>query len=229
MEPDFGGATVITITFLALLFVAGARLLPFSVMFVFVLIAMGFLIAFSPYRLLRMTTFLHPWNHAFSSGYQLTQSLIAFGRGGIFGVGLGNSIQKLFYLPEAHSDFVFAVIAEELGLIGELILLALFVAFTVRLFMLAKAVANKDYIYAQYVCYGVAFWFSSQALINMGVNSGMLPTKGLTLPFISYGGSSLLVTCLTVGVVLRIAYEGQFEQGRSPQPGVYRENRISRQ
>jgi len=154
-----------------------------------------------------LTTFLNPWHHAYGSGYQLTQSLIAFGRGGVFGVGLGNSVQKLFYLPEAHSDFVFAVIAEELGLIGELILIGLFVALAVRLFSLAKIAVVKEHLYAQYVCYGVVFWLSSQALINMGVNAGMLPTKGLTLPFVSYGGSSMLVTCVTIGIVLRVAYE----------------------
>ncbi len=215
MEPDFGGATVITITFLALLFLAGVRLLPFSALLLTVLLIMVFLIVASPYRLLRLTTFLNPWHHAFSSGYQLTQSLIAFGRGGVMGVGLGNSVQKLFYLPEAHSDFIFAVIAEELGLIGELMVIALFVAFAVRLVQLAKKAASKNHTYAQYICYGVAFWFSSQALINMGVNAGVLPTKGLTLPFISYGGSSMLVSCLAIGIVLRIAYECSFHSART--------------
>ena len=207
MEPDFGATTVITITFLGLLFLAGARLMPFLVMFVFVLLALVVLVALSPYRLLRFTTFLNPWHHAYGSGYQLTQSLIAFGRGGVWGVGLGNSVQKLFYLPEAHSDFVFAVIAEELGLVGELVLIGLFVALSIRLLSLGKFAAMKQYHYAKYVCYGVFLWFSSQALINIGVNAGMLPTKGLTLPFISYGGSSMLVTCVAIGIILRIAYE----------------------
>lgn len=207
LEPDFGATTVITVTFLGLLFLAGARVWPFVLIFSCVLLAMALLVLLSPYRLLRLTTFLSPWRHAFGSGYQLTQSLIAFGRGGVWGVGLGNSVQKMFYLPEAHSDFVFAVIAEELGLIGVLVLIGLFVALALRIVMLARTAGFKEHLYAQYLCYGIFLWFSSQALINMGVNAGMLPTKGLTLPFISYGGSSMLVTCLAAGLLLRVSYE----------------------
>jgi cell division protein FtsW len=207
LEPDFGALTVITIIFLALLFVAGARLLPFSLMLVLVLGVMVSLAVLTPYRLLRVTTFLHPWSHAYSSGYQLTQSLIAFGRGGVLGVGLGNSVQKLHYLPEAHSDFIFAVIAEELGLVGEIVLIMLFVFLVSKLIFLARQARNSNRLFAQYVSFGVAVWLSVQALINIGVTTGVLPTKGLTLPFISYGGSSILVSCIAVGILLRVAYE----------------------
>jgi len=207
LEPDFGAATVITITFLSLLFIAGVRLWPFVILFVSVAGAFVTLAVTSPYRLERITTFLDPWSRAFGSGYQLTQSLIAFGRGGVLGVGLGNSIQKLFYLPEAHTDFIFAVIGEELGLVGELILVGLFICLVVRIFMIAYRAQSVGNLFSAYFAYGVGLWFSLQAMINMGVNTGVLPTKGLTLPFISYGGSSLLINCVVIGVVLRVAYE----------------------
>lgn len=206
-EPDFGAATVIAFTFLALLFIAGVRLWPFIVLFSTVIAAMVTLAITSPYRLERITTFLNPWSNAYGSGYQLTQSLIAFGRGGIFGVGLGNSIQKLFYLPEAHTDFIFAVIAEELGLIGELALFALFAILVMRILKLGREAHLQNKLFSAYVSYGVGIWLALQAMINMGVNAGLLPTKGLTLPFISYGGSSLLIDCMVVGIMLRISYE----------------------
>lgn len=213
LEPDFGTLMVITITFLGLLFIAGARLWPFVLMVLFVVVAMTLLAIMSPYRLARLTTFIHPWSHAFGSGYQLTQSLIAFGRGGVLGVGLGNSIQKLFYLPEAHSDFVFAVIAEELGLVGECILIGLFVALIVKLLMLGRRCALVGNLFSSYVCYGMMLWLACQAMINMGVNAGILPTKGLTLPFISYGGSSMMVSCVAIGLLLRISYELKLAEG----------------
>ena len=206
-EPDFGAVSVIAITFLTLLFIAGVRLWPFIALFLTVAGAMTTLAITSPYRLQRITTFINPWSTAYGSGYQLTQSLIAFGRGGVLGVGLGNSIQKLFYLPEAHTDFIFAVIAEELGLIGELALLALFVILVVRIFHLGRRAHLMKNLFSAYTAYGIGMWLSLQAAINMGVNAGLLPTKGLTLPFISYGGSSLLVDCVVVGIVLRISYE----------------------
>jgi cell division protein FtsW len=210
MEPDFGALTVIAIVFISLLFITGARLLPFFVMLVSVLCVMAALAILAPYRFLRLTTFLHPWSHAYGSGYQLTQSLIAFGRGGWFGVGLGNSIQKLHYLPEAHSDFIFAVIAEELGFVGELLLVLLIAFFVYRLFVLAKRSDQRGLLYPKYVCYGLGLWVSVQSFINIGVTAGILPTKGLTLPFVSYGGSSMLVSCVSVGIVLRVAYELSF-------------------
>lgn len=209
LEPDFGTSTVIVITFLALLFIAGVRLWPFTLLFLTMVAGMGTLAVTSPYRLARLTTFLNPWGHAFDSGYQLTQSLIAFGRGGIFGVGLGNSIQKLFYLPEAHTDFIFAVIAEELGLLGELFLIGIYAFLVAKIFSLGRQAQQIGNLFSAYVAYGIALWLGVQSMINMGVNAGMLPTKGLTLPFISYGGSSMLINCIVIGIVLRLSYESQ--------------------
>lgn len=210
MEPDFGTATVITMTFLILLFTAGVRWKPFTALFLTVVFAMTLIALTSPYRLERLTTFIDPWRTAYGSGYQLTQSLIAFGRGGLMGVGLGNSIQKLFYLPEAHTDFIFAVIGEELGLLGELLLITLFLVLIIRIIILGKKNFDLGNLFHAYLCYGMGFWFGLQAMINMGVNIGLLPTKGLTLPFISYGGSSLLINCIVIGILLRVSYETHF-------------------
>ena len=207
LEPDFGTAVVITMTYMALLFLAGVRLWTFGVSLVVVVISLTLLAILSPYRLQRLTSFLSPWTHPFDSGYQLTQSLIAFGRGGIFGVGLGNSVQKLFYLPEAHTDFLFAVIAEEFGLVGEILLISLFVLLIGRIIVIGRRAENMSYLYSAYLAYGIALWLALQVIINIGVTIGVLPTKGLTLPFISYGGSSLLMSCLDVGIVLRISLE----------------------
>lgn len=207
LEPDFGAATVITSVFLALLFIAGVRLWPFSVLFLIVVSGMAALAIFTPYRLARLTTFMHPWANQFGAGYQLTQSLIAFGRGGLFGVGLGNSMQKLFYLPEAHTDFLFAVLGEELGLIGELAVIGLFVLLVMRIFQIARLALRNEHLFNAYFSFGAGLWIGLQAVINIGVNTGLLPTKGLTLPFISYGGSSMLVNCMVVGILLRIYFE----------------------
>lgn len=207
LEPDFGAVVVITMTYMALLFLAGVRLWPFCVLLILVILVLALLALLSPYRLQRLTTFLNPWHNQFGSGYQLTQSLIAFGRGGLFGVGLGNSVQKLFYLPEAHTDFLFAVLAEELGLAGELLLIALFTLLIGRIVVIGRRAENNSYLFSAYIAYGVALWLGLQAIINIGVSAGMLPTKGLTLPFISYGGSSILVNCLVIGIILRIAFE----------------------
>ncbi len=213
LEPDFGALAVISATFLILLFIAGVRLWPFITLFALVAVGLGMLAITSPYRMARLTTFLNPWSHQFDSGYQLTQSLIAFGRGGLFGVGLGNSVQKLFYLPEAHTDFLFAVLAEELGLMGEVLVLALFFILIARTFIIARQAFSAEKLFEAYVAYGCAAWFAMQALINVGVNAGIFPTKGLTLPFISYGGSSMLINCIVVGILLRISYETQISSG----------------
>lgn len=213
-EPDFGAVTVITCVCLGLLFLAGVRLWPFGLMFAGVILVLGLLAWTSPYRLARLTSFLNPWLHPFGSGYQLTQSLIAFGRGGFWGVGLGNSIQKLFYLPEAHTDFVYAVLAEELGLWGQLLVISLFGMLVGRGLILARRLSPHD-LFASYVSYGLSLWIALQAMINIGVNTGLLPTKGLTLPFISYGGSSLLVNGLVLGVLLRVAHRSRFYRQHS--------------
>ena len=208
-EPDFGAVVVITSVFLGVLFLAGARIWPFLLLIIVVAGLFGLLIVIAPYRMERLTTFMNPWHNAFGSGYQLTQSLIAFGRGGWMGVGLGNSIQKLFYLPEAHTDFIFAVISEELGFVGELALMALFAGLVWRIFYIGRMAMSRRHIFSGYFCYATALWFAFQVIVNVGVCSGLLPTKGLTLPFVSYGGSSILVNCLVIGIVMRASYESQ--------------------
>jgi len=162
------------------------------------------LILTQPYRMARLTSFLDPWQHQFDSGYQLVQSLIAFGRGEVTGVGLGNSVQKLFYLPEAHTDFVFAVAAEEFGLVGVVLLVSLFVLLIGAILRIAHERANAGDTFAAYFAWGAAVLFAAQAFVNMGVNMGMMPTKGLTLPLVSYGGSSLMVSCVLLGVLWRL-------------------------
>lgn len=207
LEPDFGAAAVILFTALGMMFLAGARLRQFILLMLLISGGLAFLAITSPYRLIRLTTFLHPWANQFDSGYQLTQSLIAFGRGGIFGVGLGNSIQKLFYLPEAHTDFLFAVLVEELGLLGGLVVILLFAILVGRILIIGRIAYKKGNLFAAYAAYGLGLWIGLQAMINIGVNAGLLPTKGLTLPFISYGGSSMLLYCIAIAVLLRVYYE----------------------
>jgi cell division protein FtsW len=207
MEPDFGATVVIFITALSMLFLGGMRLKEFGILLLIVLVAMTILAISSPYRMARLTGFLHPWQNQFSSGYQLTQSLIAFGRGGFFGVGLGGSIQKLFYLPEAHTDFLFAVIGEETGLVGILLMMGLYVLLFIRTILVGRRAQLAGDHAAGFVAYGFSVWWMVQAIVNMGVNAGILPTKGLTLPFISYGGSSLLILFMAVAILLRIDYE----------------------
>lgn len=207
LEPDFGAVAVIMLTALGMIFLSGARLWQFVLLMLLVGAALALLAIASPYRLLRLTSFLNPWNNRFSSGYQLTQSLIAFGRGGLFGVGLGNSIQKLFYLPEAHTDFLFAVLAEELGLIGELIVIGLFAVLVGKALAIGKMAVKTGKLFAGYMAFGIGLWLGLQAAINIGVNAGILPTKGLTLPFMSYGGSSLMLNCIAIAILLRIYSE----------------------
>jgi cell division protein FtsW len=206
-EPDFGAAIVLLATVLTMLFVAGARLRDFCLFFGAAVIAMAALAITSPYRLQRLTAFLDPWADPYNSGFQLTQSLIAIGRGEWFGVGLGNGVQKLFYLPEAHTDFVFAVFAEEFGLVGAVILIGLFLALLWRIFGLAVRAARSEQLFEAYLAVGIGTWLGLQAFINVGVNMGILPTKGLTLPLISYGRSSLIITMVALGLLLRIHHE----------------------
>jgi len=207
MQPDFGSVVVVMTVSVALLFVAGARLRHFLLLVLLGASALGALAQLEPYRMQRLLSFLNPWEHAFSSGYQLTQALIAFGRGEIFGLGLGEGIQKLFYLPEAHNDFIFAVIAEELGLVGALLVIALFALLIVRIFRVGRAALLEGNYFGGYLAYGVGLMLGVQCLVNLGVNTGVLPTKGLTLPFVSYGGNSLIVSCAMIGLVLRLQLE----------------------
>jgi len=207
MEPDFGSIVVLTCTFMVMLFLAGTKLTHYlGLVFVGSAALYGFAAA-APYRMARLATFLDPWSDQFNSGYQLTQSLIAFGRGEWFGVGLGQSVQKMLYLPEAHTDFVFAIFAEEFGFVGVLCLVSLYVLLVLRIFRLSKKAIAQEYWYGAFLLIGFGFLISGQTFVNLGVNSGLLPTKGLTLPFVSYGGSSLLVTCAMIGMVLRIGHE----------------------
>lgn len=208
-EPDFGATVVVTATTLGLMFLAGMRLRLFAVLFSVVLAALAFIAISAPYRLARLTTFLNPWERPFDTGYQLTQSLIAFGRGGWFGVGLGNSIQKMFYLPEAHTDFLFAVIAEELGLVGMFVVMGLFLLLVYRIFAMGRYAQSLGRHYAAFLAYGFGIWIAIQFTVSIGVNSGLLPTKGLTLPLMSYGGSSVLVNCLVIALLLRIDHENR--------------------
>ena len=212
-EPDFGAAIVLLATSLAMLFVAGARFRDFLVFFGTAVAAMAVLAVTSPYRLKRLTGFMDPWSDSFNSGFQLTQSLIAIGRGEWFGVGLGDGVQKLFYLPEAHTDFVFAVFAEEFGLLGSLLLITLFMALLWRIGRLAMHAADADRMFEAYIALGIGTWLGLQAFINLGVNMGLLPTKGLTLPLISYGRSSLIIAMASIAILLRIHHELSTEPG----------------
>ena len=215
LEPDFG-ATVVTLgAALGMLFLAGVKLWQFLLVIGGFLLALVILVISEPYRMQRLTAYVDPWADQFNSGYQLTQALIAFGRGEWFGVGLGNSIQKLFYLPEAHTDFVFAIFAEEFGLLGSLLLIALFLAFIWQILRIGRHAELLGKPFSGYLCYGIGLVFAGQMLINMGVNTGLLPTKGLTLPFLSYGGSSLLMSCMAVSIVCRVFRELNQTGGRA--------------
>ncbi len=208
-EPDFGATVVIFTAALGMLFIAGVKLRHFLVLVALVGSGFTYMALTSAYRLQRLTSFLDPWANQFGSGYQLTQSLIAFGRGSWFGVGLGDSIQKLFYLPEAHTDFLFAVIAEELGLFGILVVMGLFILLVACVMRIAYRAFTQRFYFAAYLAFGFGLWLAFQAMVNMGVNLGVLPTKGLTLPFISYGGSSMLVNCMMLGILFRIDHESR--------------------
>ncbi|HKW82188.1 MAG TPA: putative lipid II flippase FtsW [Burkholderiaceae bacterium] len=212
-EPDFGAASVLFITGFGILFIAGARLRYVLIGAAAVAGAAVLLVVMAPYRMARVTSFLDPWADPYNSGFQLTQSLIAIGRGEWFGVGLGESVQKLFYLPEAHTDFLFAVLAEELGLVGVAVTLALFIALVWRSFWIAQLASRAGLKFQSYLALGFGLWLGAQALINIGVNMGVLPTKGLTLPLMSYGRSSMIVTLAWVGLLLRVYHEAM-QSGR---------------
>ena len=209
METDFGATAVLLATVLSMLLVAGARIRDFVLFLIATSSALAILLQFFPYAMRRFTGFLNPWDKdvVFDSGYQLTQSLIAIGRGEWVGVGLGNSVQKLFYLPEAHTDFIFAVFSEEFGLLGSIALIVLFFLLIWRIFRLAIRSAKADRFFEAYLCIGAGTWIALQVLINLGVSMGALPTKGLTLPLISYGRSSIIMTIVTLSILLRIYHE----------------------
>jgi cell division protein FtsW len=223
LEPDFGAAVVIAATVVGMMFLAGVRLWQFGILFSLMLASLALLAISSPYRVERLTSFVNPWENPFDSGYQLTQALIAFGRGEWFGVGLGGSVQKLFYLPEAHTDFLFAVLAEELGLLGVVLVIALFAVIVWRAFVIGRAAMRDSNYFGAYLSFGIGVWLGLQSFINLGVNMGILPTKGLTLPLMSYGGSSIVVSCMACALLLRVSHEHPIEKqpaARRRIPGV---------
>lgn len=207
LEPDFGAAVVIMASGLGLMFLGGVSFRHFSVLVVGLVGVLGGLIVFSDYRSKRMLAYLNPWDDRYGDGFQLTQALIAFGRGDLTGTGLGASIQKLYYLPEAHTDFLFAIIGEELGLVGTIGLILAFGYLVWRGYHIGRVAEQAGAAFAAFLAYGISLWLGLQCFINMGVNVGLLPTKGLTLPLVSYGGSSLLVTCMAIALLLRIHLE----------------------
>ncbi|MDD3650384.1 putative lipid II flippase FtsW [Immundisolibacter sp.] len=215
-EPDFGSFVVLAAATAGLLFLYGVRWLYFIALGGTGLAALAALAVASPYRMARLTSFLRPFDDPFGAGFQLSQSLIAFGRGSWFGVGLGNSVQKLFYLPEAHTDFLLAVLAEELGLFAVLAVIGLFGFVVVRAFAIARRAALNGDGFAALLAYGLGLTIGFQAFVNLGVNMGVLPTKGLTLPLMSYGGTSLIVSCLQIALLARVDHEQRMRRGAAP-------------
>ena len=220
LEPDFGATVIIVGVVVGMTFLAGAKLVYVLAMLAAAAMALAFLVLSAPYRMKRLTAYQDPWADPFGSGFQLVQSLIAFGQGEWWGVGLGNSVQKLFYLPEAHTDFVFSIWSEETGLIGATAMIALFVMLIARVLNIGWRAAAQHRLFEAYVCFGAALMFAGQAFVNMGASSGLLPTKGLTLPFVSYGGNSLIVNCMLLGMVLRTA--GSLESARPESPSAFK-------
>lgn len=216
-QPDLGTVIVMLVTLFGMLFIAGAKLSQFLALMVAGVLAVVALIVAEPYRVRRVTSFLDPWEDPFGSGYQLTQSLMAFGRGEWFGQGLGNSIQKLEYLPEAHTDFVFAVLAEELGFIGVVLVLVLIFSLVLKAIFIGKKAFQHDQQFGGYLAFGIGIWFAFQTLVNVGAAAGMVPTKGLTLPLISYGGSSLIIMAVAVSILLRIDHECRLADRHAPE------------
>ena len=206
-QPDFGAAIVIITAAIGMIFLAGVPYRFFLPLVALCVSSVAIIATLQPYRLARLTAFSDPWEYKFDSGYQLTQALIAFGRGEWIGLGLGNSIQKLFFLPEAHTDFLFSIVAEELGIIGAGLVIFLFAGLVLRGLAIGNAARRQELQFHAYLAYGLSLILGIQASINLGVNIGVLPTKGLTLPFMSYGGNSLIVSCMMVAVILRVDYE----------------------
>ncbi len=209
LQPDFGAAVVLLVAALGMIYMGGVMMRHFLAVGAIVTVAMAVMVWISPYRLRRLLGFRDPWADPFDSGFQLTNSLIAVGRGEWFGVGLGGSVQKLFYLPEAHTDFLFAVFTEEFGLFGAALLITAFFVLVWRAMAVGRASARAGKFYGAWLAFGIGIWLGTQAFVNIGVNLGALPTKGLTLPLMSYGGSSLMVTSGAIGILLRIAHEAR--------------------
>ena len=207
IQPDFGTTMVMVAVVLGMIFMAGVNLKRFGIFFLVVTLLMTVALIIEPYRITRLTTFLDPWKYKFNEGYQLVNSLIAVGSGGLFGSGLGQSVQKHDYLPEAHTDFIFAIIAEEFGLFGALVVMALFALIVWRAFAIGHLADCVRRRFACLVAYGVGLLIAIQALVNIGVTTGALPTKGLTLPLVSYGGSSVVIICISLGILARIDSE----------------------
>ncbi len=216
-EPDFGAFVVITTIAFGVLFLGGVNVRVFALLAVAAVIGFVILIVSSPYRLERILGFMDPWKDAFGKGYQLSHALIAFGRGEWFGVGLGGSVEKLFYLPEAHTDFLLAVIAEELGFVGVLAVVGLFALLVQRAFVIGREAIKLERYFSGLVAQGIGLWIGVQSFINMGVNMGLLPTKGLTLPLMSFGGSGIVANCLALAILLRVDWEvRQMKRGVTP-------------
>ena len=207
MQPDFGSATLLLAVTIGMVWLGGARVRNLALLGALVAPGLAWVALSRDYRVTRLTSFLDPWADPFKDGFQLTQALIAIGRGEWVGVGLGASVQKLFYLPEAHTDFILAVIAEELGFAGIVLVLALFAWLVGRGFVLGLRAVEQGQRFAGYSAFGVSMMIALQALVSIGVNLGVLPTKGLTLPLISSGGSSVLMTCAMIGLLIRVSYE----------------------
>ena len=216
-EPDFGAFVVVCAIAFGVLFLGGVNARVFALLAIVAVVGFALLIWLSPYRRERLLGFMDPWQDAFGKGYQLSHSLIAFGRGQIWGVGLGGSVEKLFYLPEAHTDFLLAVIAEELGLVGVLFVVVMFAVLVQRCFAIGREAIYLDRYFAGLVAQGLGLWFGVQSFINMGVNAGLLPTKGLTLPLMSFGGSGIVANCIALGILFRIDWEvRQLKRGMTP-------------
>ena len=209
LEPDFGAFAVIAAISIAILWLGGIDIRIFIGLIIMLVIGFITLILIAPYRLARVTNFMDPWADPYGKGYQLSHALIAFGRGEWLGVGLGASVEKLLYLPEAHTDFLLSVIAEELGFLGVLTVLGLFVYVVLRAFMIAKEAVNNERYFSALLAQGLGVWIGVQGFFNMGVNMGLLPTKGLTLPFLSFGGSGILANCIGMAILLRIDFENR--------------------
>ena len=209
LEPDFGATAIILATAMGMMFLGGVRLWQYGALVIGSAISLALVAVLEEYRVRRLVVFMNPWEDAQGDGYQLVHSLIAIGRGEFDGVGLGAAMQKLSYLPEAHTDFIFAILAEELGFVGSLLVIGLFSVLLIRAFLIAMRAEKHGMQFGAYVAYGLGIWFGLQGFVNIGVNLGMLPTKGLTLPLVSYGGSSIVVSCLAMGILMRVDYEAR--------------------